>query len=842
MSAPHIQRSLERHVSRNRVVFWYDGKGEWSGDLEQLDLTGVEKIQIANNEIGIKFRVLLDEPKQKFLIYVPTERPNDEDNWLLDILLSNAEFHADRASLHLQETGLPPEYRNLAEEHATFFSRKERREALKGQIQQDETHRTIRRRMMAIVLKAQDHSLDAILLRLCEELAGAELLDPVTNTLGEFELIDPFWKEVEVQYGYQSSHPSLLDFVIGLFQNNAPLGAEVKTKLRSQAVVFLSRWKDSNSSRRSFESLSKRTAMDLNVTASLNHLSDKNLQAIVDAEVDAYELIEQRLVCWFRDGIQERRWKQEGRRAIIEKRSRSVWFSKYESLYEALNHGAELLDLVDAVGFDVENLDQGINRYRASWWKIDFHYRKFHGQRRASSQPGLLDEIEEVVEKRYLNGYLAPLATRWETLLDQHDSWPPSMQPRSRDFFRQVVKPGAENQQKLFVIISDGFRYECAVELRQRMLKEDRFSAEIDSRLAPLPSYTQLGMASLLPNEKLSISEDSKVAFADGAQTGGSETREKILNSQSDLKIKVLKSEEFLNLHTKNEGRPLMKKYDVVYIYHNEIDHIGDKLATEEQTATACDSAIETIIKLVKKAANINASNIMVTADHGFLFRQSKVEDVDCPSAPKDKIIGNPQRRWVTGRGLKTDSTLRVFSTEALGLEGDFEVGITKGIQRLKVSGAGKRYVHGGAMPQEVIVPVVSINKARVSDTRLVDVEIQSFPSKITTMQVAVRLFQKQVVSEAEKTLGRELEVGIFSPDGELLSDQKSVRFEHTDSEPRNREVIITLTLGHRVSDFNNQDLELRLMEKIGDTSHQKIYETAAAKFVKPFETEIDDF
>ena len=163
------------------------------------------------------------------------------------------------------------------------------------------------------------------------------------------------------------TNPSLLDFVIGLFQNNAPLGADIKTRLRSQAVVFLSRWKDSNSSRRSFESLSKRTAIDLNVTASLNQLSDKDLQAIVDAEVDAYELIEQRLVCWFRDGIQERRWKQEGRRAIIEKRSRSVWFPKYESLYEALNHGAELLDLVDAVGFDV---GQSRSRYQPLPWIV----------------------------------------------------------------------------------------------------------------------------------------------------------------------------------------------------------------------------------------------------------------------------------------------------------------------------------------------------------------------------------------------------------------------------------------------------------------------------------------
>lgn len=842
MSSPHIQRSLERHFSHHRIVFWYDGKDEWSRELDHLKLPDTEILRIDNNEIGIKFRVLLEQPKQKFLIYIPSERPRDENNWLLDILLSHAEFHADRASLHLQETGLPPEYRELAIEHAAFFSRKDRREALKSKIQQDETHRTLRRRMMAIVAKAQDHSLDAILLSLCENLAGAELFDPVGDAFDSYLLSEAFWKEVEIQYGYQSASPSLLDFVICLFQHNAPLSAENKSSLSSQAVVFLSRWKDSNRSRTSFETLSKRIASDLKVAEDLNQLSDKDMQALVEAELDAYELIEQRMICWFRDGIMTRNWKTEERRAIIAKRTRSVWFPKYGALYEALNHGAELLDLVEAVSFDVDTLDQGISRYQTAWWKIDFHYRKFHGYRRESLQPALLDEVTKEVEKRYLNGYLGPLATRWESLLDQHPTWPPKLQARSRDFFSQVVKPVTAKKQKLFVIISDGFRYECAVDLRAQILKKYKFTAEVDSRLASLPCYTQLGMASLLPQDSLSISEDSGIAYADGVSTVGSANREKILNNKSDLKIKVFSAEEFLNLHTKNEGRPLMKEHDVIYVYHNQIDKTGDDLATEKSLPTACDDAIQTIIEIARKAINSNASNIVVTADHGFLFRNSPVEDADCPAAPKKGLLGNPHRRFITGRDLQTDSVIRAYSVEALGLEGDFDIGIAKGIQRLRVRGAGKRYVHGGAMPQEVIVPVVSISKVQSKNAQQVEVEIQSFPSRITTMRVAVRLFQKQVVSEADKMLGRQLEVAIFSPEGELLSDKKPVRFESTDSEPRNREQVINLTLGHRVADFNNQKLELRLVENIGSTSHQKIYDKVSAVFAKPFETEIDDF
>lgn len=842
MSTNPIQRSLEKHFSKSRIVFWYDGAKEWSSDLERLQLDGVEIIRVENNEIGTKLRVLLDEPKQPFLIYVPNERPKDEDNWLLDILLSNAEFHADRASLQLQDTGLPPEYRDLAVEHSAFFSRKERREALKKQLEKEETHRSIRRRMMAILVKAQDPSLDAILLKLCERLADDELMEPVEEALQSFGLTDAFWSEVERQYGYQTSEPSLYDFVICLFQSNACLAKQTQS-LHSQAKVFLSRWKDSKSARPCFEALSHRVARTVKASEALDALDDKGLQALVDGEIDAYELIEKRLVCWFRDGIRDRKWTAESRRTIIERRARTVWFERYEPLYEALNHGAEMLDLVHQIDFSVDSMDQAINRYRTSWWRIDYHYRKFHAFRRTSSQAGLMEEIEAAVEKHYLNTYLGPLATKWEGLMDSQPVWPPSMQPRSRDFFEQVVRPNCKSPQKLFVIISDGLRYECGVELRQRILKEDKFTADLEARVAPLPSYTQLGMAALLPNQTLAISEDSSVAFANGSPATGSANREKLLNATGDAKVKVISAEDFLNLHTKNEGRPLMKEFDAIYIYHNEIDKAGDSLSTEKTTSTACDSALDTIVKLVKKATNINASNIVVTADHGFLFRQSEVEDVECLDAPKSGLLGNPDRRFVTGRGLATDHGVRVYPADKLGLEGDFQVGVVKGVQRLKVKGSGKRYVHGGAMPQEVLVPVLSVNKARPgkNEIRKVDVEIQSFPQRITTMQVAVRLFQKQPVSEADKLLGRELEVGVYGPDDEPLSELKVVRFELTDPEPRNREVVINLTLGHKVTDFNNQNLEIRLREK-ETASHTNTYATVVAKFAKPFETEIDEF
>jgi hypothetical protein len=53
-----------------------------------------------------------------------------------------------------------------------------------------------------------------------------------------------------------------------------------------------------------------------------------------------------------------------------------------------------------------------------------------------------------------------------------------------------------------------------------------------------------------------------------------------------------------------------------------------------------------------------------------------------------------------------------------------------------------------GATLQEIVVPVLVVNKKRKSDTRLVNVEVWPEFDKITTGQVVVRLFQCEPVRQ----------------------------------------------------------------------------------------------
>jgi hypothetical protein len=80
-----VQKALEKYFQQHRLVFWYDDKADMKSLFESMQFTDIEKLVIANNEFGIKYTVLIEKPKQKFLIYQPKPKPEPKDNWLLDI-------------------------------------------------------------------------------------------------------------------------------------------------------------------------------------------------------------------------------------------------------------------------------------------------------------------------------------------------------------------------------------------------------------------------------------------------------------------------------------------------------------------------------------------------------------------------------------------------------------------------------------------------------------------------------------------------------------------------------------------------------------------------------------
>jgi uncharacterized protein (TIGR02687 family) len=832
-SVKRLHDTLLQVFQRHRLIFWYDPERQWFEAFDSFNGAGIKKIKVEGTEFGTKVAIHRDpDPLACYLLYLPSARPNDADNWLLDLLLQGHEYKADRASLTLQEVGLPYDFRPLVMEHLGFYKKAKRVEAFRELLTADDDVQSLRLKMMA-VLTGTVADIDDLLLCFLGKPAEEMLLDPVQESFGASMLVDHFWKEVGLAFGYTNEQPSLRDFVTTLFRWANPL--ETGITLDSHARVFLQRWKDSQVHRASFRTWSAMLETDLHVADKLDALDDLRPIEKSDTFLAFEKFILHRLCRVFEKGDPE-----PALLTIIQQRRNSFWFADHQHGYEALEQAVILRQLLAAAELKIESIEAGISRYMASWHRIDTAYRRFHYHLRNYGQVALMEHITQWVEKTYVNNFLLPLADLWGDQVRGMTNWTCASLPAQTRFFDEYVAPFLEKNQKVVVVVSDAFRYAAAAEFVTRLRAENRWTAELEALFGCLPSYTQLGMASLLPGHERSIQLPEGSVTVDGKNASGMAGRNQILAAALDSKATAVQAEVFLEMNTKTEARALIKDHEVVFIFHNTIDKVGDAQATEAKTSGAVETAFEELEQILRKVANANGNNMLLTADHGFLFQQSAVEEADDLPIPYagDWLLHN--RRFAIGRGIADEPAVKIFKASELGLEGDWSAAFPLALGRFPLKGSGKRFVHGGLSLQEVIVPVLKIHKARADDTERVEVEVLRLPAKITTGQISLAFYQDRPI--ADKVLPRNLRVGVFAKDGTPLSEVRSMTFDAADTDPRHREKSLVLVLSRAVDNYNNQEVEIRLEEIVPGTSQSAVYKSHRVKLQKPFASDFDDF
>ena len=78
----------------------------------------------------------------------------------------------------------------------------------------------------------------------------------------------------------------------------------------------------------------------------------------------------------------------------------------------------------------------------------------------------------------------------------------------------------------------------------------------------------------------------------------------------------------------RTERSALVKGMDVVYIYHDTIDEASH--TSDTAVFSACDKAISELKKLVRIIVNeFGGTNILITADHRFLYTYSPLTEDD---------------------------------------------------------------------------------------------------------------------------------------------------------------------------------------------------------------------
>ena len=837
-----VHESLNRAFNHKRFVFWYDPEGEWLQEFENFKSISIEKRVVNKNEFSLKVEISRSPLQKQFLLYFNTARPNDQDNWLLDILLSGFEFKADRASLDLQDVNLSLEFKPLAKEHKSFFRSKTRTQKLKELLKPDDDDVDIRLKMLAILAK-QPPSIDRILLSclIQKEPESFKNNDIVKELFGSYNLSEFFWSRITIKFGYESSDPNLLDFVIELFKSNSFLFD--KSKLETSAKIFLSDWKDSIQSNYGFIEWSNYVADLLKIDENLND-QEYNIEIGEDDSFESIELFNiHRLLKLFINKTNRKEISNS-----IKERKTSFWFNKHEHGYLAIEYAICLADLIENAELELNSFDEGLQRYCNNWWKLDEAYRCFIFHSLSYGQSGLFKNLKEWVENNYVNNVLLNINNKFSDQILGLKKWESRYLPLQNNFFNKYLEKSlsTNKSKRFFVVISDALRYEAARDFTNRLnvTSGKVWEANIDAMLGVLPSYTQLGMASLLPGEKLKIDLESPniPVTVDGFSATGKDNREKILNKYINGRAKVFNSEDFLTLSTNKKGAEIIRVYNLIVIYHNRIDRIGDKLESETETCTAVENAFDDLRKIIRKISSLNGNNVLITTDHGFLFQQDAVDDLDRSNFPKANQLKIKKRRFLLGNGIETNPGQKIFTSDQLSIEGNWEAAFPLGLDRFPLSGSGNRFVHGGISLQEVVIPVIKLKRIPKICKEFIKAEILNLPNKITTPRLKFSLYQKDIYNEI-LFMPLKLKISILAKSDEtLLTEPKIILLNSTEDEPRNREQQINMELSNLSEGYNNQWLELRIEHLQDNISSPIIYLKEEFKLLQPFGNDFEDF
>lgn len=827
---PSIKEHLAARFDRHRLVIWRDLDGSYADDLDAQTPPNVTALRIANDEFAIKYRVLREEPSAKFLLYRPGVVPEGAGNWLLDLELAYGAFSADRGALMRADLGITaPSADELIAAHKEFFGNAKSVAKLKALLRDGDDLVTVQAKMCAVVLGQKKHSFSELTRTLLIQQASDEASG--YDELVEQDLANFYWGGAEKIYGYESDSPSMAGFVLWMFkQAKGGFAASTSNAARNLEIDFRS-FRDNRQSTPALKTLAKQAEMDLDFADEASSASLIDLVA-----TDTFDAGEKEIIRRLIGGISAQTMSARDLAETIRTRRRdSVWFEDYATLYAALSAAAELIPAIRSARLDVSSFDEGITRYRDDLYRIDQLYRQYTYAAQTAEFKHPLELLTERVENAYVTDFLFKLGTSWQSQVDVVERWRTPAVTSQNSFYSQYVAPIVRGgRKKAVVVISDAMRYEVAHELHSRIRGENKFEAEIEAMIGVLPSYTQLGMASLLPHKTLAHSENGDPVLVDGQRSDGTNNRSKILAAVDGV---ALQAKDFLKMKPA-ERRDLYGANQVLYVYHDTIDATGDKAVSEHRTFKAAADAIEELVGIVKALASANATNIFVTADHGFLYQESKLPpQFNLTVKPQGDAILVENRRYVLGRGLKDDPAFRKFLPEQIGLASDLEVQIPNSICRVIKPGAGFQFVHGGASLQEIVIPVITINKGRSDTVEPVNVDIHPETDKITTGQVVVKLHQTMPV--ADQRTARKLRAGLYFGDM-LISNQPELLFDTESAEGRDRFQSVRLLLSKDAEAANNQAVEFRLEQPISDTGSWKKYKSAPYTIKRSFTSDFD--
>lgn len=370
--------------------------------------------------------------------------------------------------------------------------------------------------------------------------------------------------------------------------------------------------------------------------------------------------------------------------------------------------------------------------YMATGWSVDSAFRQAELLRVTSGV--VIDELDDLFQSarhRYEQWLDDVLRSATDALAHPDLSSERLQRTVHRHRVRTGPKPTA-------YVLVDALRYELGVELVER-LRALPADVEIGSAIGTPPTITPVGMAALLPG-------------ADTSFTVELDAKERLVTSIAVTPIRSVKErvQQLEHAHgavadlvlddvAQYSNKELKKRIAgaaLVLVRSTEIDAEGEG----DQLATSWGGFANTLSVLhtaVAKLLHAGVRRVVLTADHGFLAVRQLGEErrIDKPATG----TGEQHRRaWIGRGGTASPSTVKV-PLAAFGIGGDLEIIVPRGLG-VFTAGGGLQFFHGGLSPQELLVPVITVEAAGQTTEPQYQIGLAVAGGRISTGVLAVTL------------------------------------------------------------------------------------------------------
>lgn len=790
--------SIFKEHDHHIFIFWYDETQSFLEEFKNDSFENVKTIIYDHNEFAIKHQLEVEDLESSYLIYFPCARPQDKDNWLLDTLLYSVEYYADQVALTMRKLGLSNPYlRKVVDKYSKFFKSEARINDLRKQVTiNDQIIETdMLNGMIAVLVKSKSLKTEALLTELIFDVESGSKYQDIVN----FGLEDYLWNQINAYTNY-SGEQSIFSLI-----KKYMMTALAKTAKIEEFSPFYKQYIIDSSEQASndalllvdnlkyddrYDDLQDYIANSLRIEEliqkeGINHLGNS----------DVFEAFDTFIIKSILDNLSGGSLDYDFFENIVKNnRINSYWYKKHQKEYDVILEIVNFSKSITSKFYDNLTSEEYIKLYKDTLYKIDLHYRRVILLLKSiSNNEESIERLRLKINHQY-EMHLNHLGGYFSKSLEKKKEWSFIGETPLNQFYADIQRITFK---KMFVIISDAFRYEVASELNENIQIDPKLKgkSELLNLIAPVPSITKVGMASLLPNKDIQYGKD---VLVDGLSTASTDSRNKILRERN-ISYAAIRYEDIAGMN-RTEIREYMKNKSLVYVYHNTIDTAGEH--QENKVFKASNEAIQEILSLIRKLyTDLQISNFIVTADHGFLYRELKVdESLKYNDVSKSKPIELSRRYAIVNDDTTVPYTLK-FRLDYMG-NNEQSVIIPYSYDYFKSSG-GIQYVHGGASLQEIVVPYLRISELRSGALKEnigpVGVRIKSLNRTITQRSFTIDFEQFEKV--ADKKTERKLITYFIDDQGNDVSGRYTFIANSDSEDLSQRTTRIRFTLNN--IDFN---------------------------------------